>query len=224
MRTVSSLKFFKQPWHVIRAALLVVCGMAHFAVAQSPVVIPPKLGTPGLSCVISAVNRNAPIEIDGGATIFGIPPTTGSFRARATCSDGSIGQTAVRFSSVVGGQTIELGDIIWGRIDPVPAALGLSSLTKRLTTDQTGQLKVIAIGVDGSSRDVTASLEGTTYASSNLLLASITNNGAVTVLPLFAPGSSSRVVATAAAEGGVTGTYMFILGPRGTLRGKGRLG
>ena len=86
------------------------------------------------------------------------------------------GCSAVRFSSVVGGQTIELGDIIWGRIDPVPAALGLSSLSKRLTTAQTGQLKVNAIGVD----------------------------------------RSSRVMATAAAEGGVTGTYMFILGIGGT--------
>ncbi len=119
VRIAFLLKFFKQARHGFRAAILAICSAAYFAAAQAPTVAPPKLGTPGLSCVISAVNRNAPIEVDGGATIFGIPPTTGSFRARATCSDGSVGQTAVRVSSIVGGQTIELGDIIWGRIDPL---------------------------------------------------------------------------------------------------------
>ncbi len=188
-------------------------------------VTPPALGAPGVNCVISASNTNAVIEPNGFYTLFNIPWNAGAFRGRATCSDGSVGQTAVKFSPRVGGQTVVLGDVIWGKIDPVPMAVGLTSSAKRLSTGSTAQLTATAIGVDEATNtprqyDVTPRSAGTTYAISNDLMGTVTENGLVTILPLFASGSTSRVVLNASAEGGATGSYMFILGPRGTLRGK----
>lgn len=58
----------------------------------------PKLGTEGVSCVISAANRNSVVFVDGGYAISGIPATFGPVRGRATCSDGSVGQTPVVFT------------------------------------------------------------------------------------------------------------------------------
>ena len=181
---------------------------------------PSPLGTPGVSCTVSVVNRNAPVELDGSFTIFGIPGNSGAIRARATCSDGTLGQTAAGFTDPINVITVPLGPIRWGQWSESPLALRLTGPTSRLTTGQTSQLTATATAADGSTRDVTPRTEGTTYAISNQLLASVSQDGAVTVLPLFASGSSSRVVATAVTEGGVAGSYMFVLGPRGTLRGK----
>lgn len=173
----------------------------------------------GASCTISAVNRNAPVGVDDNYVIYNIPGTTGPFRARATCSDGTVGQTAVAFPDLLATEVYP-GKIVWGKIDPTPVALGLSAPQKRISTGQKVQLQATAIGADASSRDVTPRLQGTSYSVSNALLASVTEDGLVEVLPLFASGSSARVVASATNEGGVAASYMFVLGPRGSLRGK----
>ena len=118
-----------------------------------------------------------------------------------TCSDGSVGQTPVKFSSVVGGTVIELGDIVWGKIDPVPTALGLTAPVKRLTTGGTSQLTASAIGINpdnsATTYDVTPRSKGTTYTISNDLTGTISQDGLVTILAAFASGSSSRVVLVA---------------------------
>jgi hypothetical protein len=186
------------------------------AVAQSPTTVLAPL--PGSSCTVSALNRNAPVDPNLSFTIFNIPGQAGPFRARATCSDGTVGQTVVAFPTAA--TEVYTGDIIWGRMDPVPLALNLSAPAKRLTTGQTAQLTATAINENATTRDVTSRLDGTTYAISNDLLGTVTETGLVTILPLFAQGSSSRVVTTAVTEGGASGSFMFILGPRGSLRGK----
>lgn len=184
----------------------------------------PALGTPGVNCVISAVNRNAIVETDASYTIFNIPALTGAFRGRVTCSDGSVGQTAVKFSSVSGGQTIELGDIVWGKIDPVPTALGLTAPEKRLTTSGVSQLNASAIGINpdnsATTYNVTPRSAGTTYTISNDLLGTVSVDGQVKILAGFASGSSSRVVLSASTEGGATGSYVYFVGPRGSLSGR----
>ncbi|SHG67376.1 carboxypeptidase regulatory-like domain-containing protein [Massilia sp. CF038] len=174
---------------------------------------------PGATCTISALNRNAPIAPDGSFTIFNIPGTAGPFRARASCSDGSVGQTAVAFPDF-DATVVYTGEIFWGQLDPTPVALGLSANAKHLSTGQTAQLKATAIAENAATRDVSARADGTTYTISNDLLASVSVDGQVQVLPLFASGSSARVVATATNEGGVAGSYMFVLGPRGALAGQ----
>ena len=213
------------------AALLLASPLTSFAQTQakgSPATAAtpgvPALGTPGVNCVISAVNRNAIVETDASYTVFNIPANAGAFRGRVTCSDGSVGQTAVKFSSVVGGATIELGAIVWGKIDPVPTALGLTAPTKRLTTGGTAQLSATAIGINPDSSattyNITPRSAGTTYTISNDLLGTVSEDGLVKILATFAPGSTSRVVLNASAEGGATGSYLFFVGPRGSLSGR----
>jgi hypothetical protein len=175
---------------------------------------------PGTACVVTAGNRNAPLAADGSYTVFGIPGNLGAIRARATCADGSIGQSSVGFTNPNEEATIVLGPIEWGRIDPVPIAATLSAPTRYLSTGQTAQLAMTAVGADGTARDVTPRSAGTVYSVSSAFLASVTDDGLVRIYPQFAPGSSARVVASATSEGSVSSTYMFVLGPRGRLTGK----
>lgn len=197
------------------ATLLAWTGSSLLAQTNPPPGAPPA----GASCVVSAGNRNAPLAADGSYTVFGIPGNLGAIRARATCSDGSVGQSAIGFTNPFAPTTIPLGPIVFGQLDPVPIAVTLSAPDRYLSTGETAQLSLLAVGADGTSRDVTLRSEGTTYSVSNALMATVTENGLIQIYPQFASGSSARVVASATAEGSVSSTFMFILGPRGTLRG-----
>ncbi|MEO8671997.1 MAG: carboxypeptidase regulatory-like domain-containing protein [Tahibacter sp.] len=174
----------------------------------------------GASCVVTAGNRNAPLAPDGTYTVFGIPGNLGAIRARATCSDGSVGQSAVGFTDPFQAATVDLGPIQFGHIDPVPIAANLSAPSRFLNTGETSQLHLLAVGADGSSHDATSRSAGTVYAISNDLMATVSEDGLVHIYPQFASGSSARVVVSATAEGSVSSTFMYILGPRGSLTGK----
>jgi hypothetical protein len=174
------------------------------------------------SCVVSAGNRSAPLAPDGTYTIYNIPGNTGAIRARATCSDGSIGQSAVGFTNPLQADTIELGPIEWGRLDPVPLAVALTAPSVHLASGESSQLKLTSVALDGTTRDVTARSEGTTYSISNTLLASISENGLAKVLAAFAPGSSARFIVGATAEGSVSSTFQYVVGPVGQLNGEVR--
>jgi hypothetical protein len=174
---------------------------------------------PGSSCVVSAGNRNAPLTADGSYTIFGIPGNLGSIRARATCSDGTVGQSAAGFTDPFQAAVIELGPIVFGAITPVPVALLLVAPSRRINSGETSQFTTTAIGPTGQQTNVTPRSQGTTYTISNELLATVSENGLVRVFAEFAAGSSSRVLTSVTNEGSVTATYMHILGPRGVIRG-----
>ncbi len=174
----------------------------------------------GASCVVSAGNRNAPLAADGSYTVFAIPGNLGAIRARATCSDGSVGQSQAAFTNPFAPDTIELGPISFGHIDPVPVAAALTAPSRLLGTGDDSQLTMTAIGLDGSARDVTPRIEGTVYSVSNALLAAVSEDGLVHIFPEFAPGSSARLVASATTEGSVSATLVYTLGPRGTLTGR----
>lgn len=195
-------------------ALLLLAGFA-------PGLVSAQQGVPpaGVACVVSAGNRNAPLAADGSYTIFGIPGNLGAIRARATCSDGTVGQSAVGFTNPFQVDTIALGPIVFGQIDPVPSAVTLSAPNRYLTTGQTSQLTATAVGINGATYDVTPRSQGTVYSISNELLATVSEDGLVRIYPEFAPGASSRVVVSSISEGGVASTYMYVLGPRGTLSG-----
>ena len=202
------------------------------ALALSMAVLPPShaqdggapspLGKPGVSCTVSAVNRNAPVALDGSFTVFGIPGNSGAIRARATCSDGTLGQTAAGFTDPVNFITVPLGEIQWGQWSESPVALRLRGPTPRLTTGQTSQLAATAIAEDASTHDVTRRTEGTTYSTSNLLLASVSEDGLLTVLPLFAPGSTARVVIGAATKAEWRAATCSCSGRAARLRGRSR--
>ena len=173
----------------------------------------------GESCVVSVGNRNAPLAADGSYFVSAIPDSLGTFRARVTCSDGSIGQSGIGFSDLTQVITVELGDIEFGRLDPVPIAVNLSANERRLNSGESSQLSLQAVAVDGSIRDVTSRSEGTVYSISNDLLANFSEDGLITVTSQFDTASYSRLVASATTEGSVSSTYMYILGPTGSLIG-----
>ena len=89
----------------------VLLNLASNTSAQTlPSALEPKEGS---SCVISAQNRNAPVTLPGYAySIFGLSGASGAFRARVTCSDGSIGQTAVAFPQAASA-IVNSGAITW---------------------------------------------------------------------------------------------------------------
>src|SRR5262245_60977984 len=88
---------------------------------------PSPLGKEGVSCTVSVVNRNAPVAPDGSFTVFGIPGNSGAIRARATCSDGTLGQTAAGFTDPLNAITVPLGAIRWGEWSESPVALRLTA-------------------------------------------------------------------------------------------------
>ena len=95
----------------------------HVTSAQAQVVGSPP---PGVSCVVSAGNRNSTLATNGEYAMFGIPGDLGAIRARANCSDGSIGQSAVGFTDPAQNTVIQLGPIVFGTIDPIPAVINFA--------------------------------------------------------------------------------------------------
>jgi hypothetical protein len=160
---------------------------------------------------VSAGNRNAPLTADGSYTIFGIPGNLGSIRARATCSDGSVGESAAGFTDPFQAAVIELGPIVFGAITPVPVALLLVAPSRRINSGETSQFTTTAIGPTGQQTNVTPRSQGTTYTISNELLATVSENGLVRVFAEFAAGSSSRVLTSVTNEGSVSACAAEIL-------------
>lgn len=199
-----------------RLLLGAACLLVSVAALGQPSTLPPA----GASCVVTAGNRNAPLAADGSYVVFGIPGSLGAIRVRAICSDGSLGQSAAGFTDPLQDAQVELGPIQFGQFTPSPQALSLSAPQRRLDSGAVSQLKAMAIAADGSEHDVTPRSEGTVYALSSQLLASVTENGRVTIHAGFAPGASARLVAQATTEGSVASSFVYVLGPRGTLRGR----
>ncbi len=201
---------------VASCQLLMTCSLFYTTTSFGQVNGQPPIGA---SCVVSVGNRNAPLAADGSYVISNIPGDMGAIRARATCSDGSLGQSEIGFTDTTRSITIPLGPIDFSRYDPVPIAATLSANESQIGSGNSSQLTMSAISLDGTIRDVTNRSEGTTYAISNGLLATITNDGLVTITGQFDTASSARVVASATTEGSVSSTFMYTLGPRGTLIG-----
>lgn len=172
-----------------------------------------------VSCVVSVGNRNSPLAVDGTYVIAGIPGNLGAVRARAICSDGSLGQSGISFTDPVNAINMVLGPIEFGVLTPVPISANLSSLVRNLNTSETSQMQFSAIGADGSVFDVTNKSAGTVYSISNELIANITENGLVGVTAEFDTASSSKLLVSATTEGSVSSTYSFDIGPLGKLQG-----
>jgi hypothetical protein len=211
--------------HLCAAALSVLAGVAA---AQQSNGTPP---TPTADCTVSALNRTAPLQSDYSFTIYNIPgagaitgpasltpPPPPPFRVRVSCSDGTVGETALAFPEF-GSTVVYTGEIFWRAATPIPLGLSLSAAATRLSSGQTTQLSVTGILADASTVDLSRRDKGTLFTSSNPDLATVGENGLVSVNALFASGSSSRVVMAAQNEG-VQATTVLNLGPRGSLGGR----
>ncbi|MDJ1138800.1 carboxypeptidase regulatory-like domain-containing protein [Marinicella marina] len=172
-----------------------------------------------VSCVVSVGNSNAPLYPNGEYSVINIPGDLGAVRARATCSDGSFGQSEIGFTELIQDEVIPLGPIEFGVLFPVPIAAELSAPTQELDTNESVQMSVFAIGPDGSTRDVTNRSEGTIYSISNDLIGEVSENGLVSITADFDVSSSARLVASTITEGSASSTLSFTIGPKGSLTG-----
>jgi hypothetical protein len=192
-------------------------------------------GTPpraDANCTVTAMNRTAPLQADYSFTIYNIPgagvvlgpaalltpPPPAPFRVRALCSDGTVGETNLAFPEF-GSTVVYTGEIYWRPATPIPLALALAAAQSKLTTGQSTQLSTTGILANAQTIDLSARDKGTLYTSSNPLIATVDNNGAVAVTAGFASSSSARVLMTAQNEG-VAGSTLLQLGPRGRLTGR----
>lgn len=173
----------------------------------------------GASCVVSVGNSNAPLSARGEYSVVNIPGDLGAVRARATCSDGSVGQSQIGFTELIQDHVVSLGPIEFGVMYPVPIAAELSAPTQQLDSSESVQMTVMAIHADGTSRDVTNRSEGTVYSISNDLIGQVSEDGVISVTADFDTQSSARIVASTITEGSASSTLSFMLGPTGTLTG-----
>jgi hypothetical protein len=135
------------------------------AFAQTPSTSTSTLAIPSLdaTCVVSALNRNAPM--DSGNSYFlipGVPSGIGPYRVRAVCSDGTVGQTAPADFTKRVGSVIDLGNVKWGQVDPIPLSIELTGPSAVSFSDQVAY-KLMAKFRDGSTKDVTAAVNGAGY-------------------------------------------------------------
>jgi len=148
------------------------------------------------SCTVSVLNRIANVQPDGTWTLPNIPSNMGQIRARATCLVAGVtssGQSPFFTVEQVG--VTRVPSIVFDDASPVPESLALTSnLTQLLSDGATAQLIVTATYPDESTRDVTASSEGTTYTVSNPAIAGVSPEGVVTA------AASGTVIVSASNE------------------------
>lgn len=134
------------------------------------------------SCVVAVSNRTALVDAEGGWWIPNIPLNLGPVRVRATCADASgVRNGQSELVEIVPGHGIEVDDISFAQPVPVPVAIEVSPAETLLTAPgSTVQLAVFADLPDGQVVDVTGAATGTTYRSSNSLIASVSAGGLVT--------------------------------------------
>jgi hypothetical protein len=189
--------------------LFLFAAAAH---AQSPTV-----PAADATCVVSALNRNATMN-GSYYMIPGVPSQLGTYRIRAACSDGTVGQTALITPS--NGNAFTAGPIVWGNVDPIPQSLAIEG-PSNISYGQSVQLTTSARLADGSTRDVSAGATGTNYVSSMPSLASISKDGLLTVWwpPLSQQGYGREIIISATNDGTAVAKRITI-GPRGTIAGK----
>lgn len=134
------------------------------------------------SCMVSALNRTAPVQEDGTWVLPNVPANVGQIRVRATCvKDEAVSFGASSLITVPASGVIKVEEILFQGPPPIPSSLSLNASQTTLTTiGQTAQLAVLATYPGGSTADVTPADEGTDYRSSNPAIASVDAEGLVT--------------------------------------------
>lgn len=137
------------------------------------------------TCIVSALNRTAPVRADGTWVLPNVPANVGLVRVRATCvgADGTTRSGQSDFFQVPADGVIEVADIVFDDPQPIPDRLVLEAPTTELTqVGETVQLTATAEFPTGTSTEVTAGTSGTTYVSSNPAVLSVSPDGLVTAL------------------------------------------
>jgi hypothetical protein len=131
------------------------------------------------TCVISVLNRTVQANSDGEFDLSNVPSNQGQIRARANCvRDGKMVTGESQYFTVLNNDKIDAG-IFYTGDDNIPVELKVSN--KQPITingqDQTVRLNVVARYANGNTKDVTASVMGINYQSSNPAIVAIDGNG-----------------------------------------------
>lgn len=148
-------------------------------------------------CVVSALNRTAPVNAEGVWVLPNVPASFGQVRVRATCDEDGVtrsGQSS--FFTVPVARTVQVPEIRFDAPEPIPERLELTTDASTLTTPgQTLAVTTRAILPGGEPQDVTSQASGTSYTVSNPTVARIDENGLVTAQV------SGRVLISASNDG-----------------------
>jgi hypothetical protein len=161
------------------------------------VAFPRAWGQLDQSCLVSALNRTAPVDANGVWVLTNVPAGSGQVRVRAACMENGTtryGQSSLLTIPVSG--TVQVTDISFADPVPIPTSLTLTAPGGSLSSaGQQMQLSAAATYPDGATADLTAGSTGTGYQSSNPAVASVDGNGVVTA------NLSGTVVISALNEG-----------------------
>lgn len=134
------------------------------------------------NCVVSILNRSTQVRPNGTWVVPNIPAGFGPVRARATCLQNGVtrsGQSA--FFVIPPNGSVDVPPIVLGAVTPVPTGINVTASVAVLTqAGATTQLTVTADYAGGTTADVTGPNTGTTYRSSNQMIATASANGLVT--------------------------------------------
>lgn len=134
------------------------------------------------TCVVSALNRTAPVDADGVWVLPNVPANLGPVRLRATCVDGGgVRSGQSDFFSVPADGIVRVAEIELDDSQPIAATLTLTAPETTLTqVGQVIQVTATATYPDGSTADVSGVAAGTGYTISNPAAATIDANGVLT--------------------------------------------
>ncbi len=134
------------------------------------------------ACTVSVLNRTARVQADGSWVLPNVPAGQGPVRVRANCVEGGVTRSGQSdFIQVPASGILRVEEISFDVVEPIPTTLELSAPTVLLTSvGEQVQLATAARLSDGSVVDVTASLLGTSYRSSNPAIAAVDAEGLVT--------------------------------------------
>ncbi|MBE7500736.1 MAG: Ig-like domain-containing protein [Verrucomicrobiales bacterium] len=150
-------------------------------------------------CVVSVLNRTARVRADGTWRIDNVPANFGPVRVRATCvRDGVTYSGQSDFVTLDPNIVNGFSPFALGNAEQIPSTIRITAPGTTLTTlGATRQLTVTATYPDNSTKDVTATTEGTGYTTSNPNTATVSADGLVTAR------ASGTVVISAINDGAI---------------------
>ncbi len=134
------------------------------------------------TCIVSALNRSAPVDAEGVWVLPNVPANGSQVRIRATCVEGGATRSGQSdFFDVPTDGVIRVAEVVFDDPQPIPTTLTLTASESVLTfPGQTVQVTAIASFPDGSIADVSAINQGTNYILSNTPVATIDESGLLT--------------------------------------------
>lgn len=183
---MSSRKWFNQMIRkpAIRASLVcfVVCLLSASATNTMAQVDPPPEVVLDETCLVNLLNYSVQAKPDGTWALPSIPVEPGYFRIRVTCTkDGKTIGGMSEFFQLMGDGPVDYGKITFNGVVPPPKLI-VTGPTRPELTQEGEQLQMVTFGLLPSEEwvDLTTSVQGTFYSSSNSEIASVNQMGVVT--------------------------------------------